>query len=426
MTKVNFPYGKDFLSYDFENENFLGTLTSSLHGYTPACQGAELVRKAMAEPIGSPRLSELAKGKKNIVLIASDHTRPVPSKIIVPPMLRELREGSPDAKITILIATGCHRDTSEAELAAKFGEEIVKKERIVVHDASDEANLVRLGTLPSGGALRINRLAAEAELLVAEGFIEPHFFAGYSGGRKSVLPGIASRETVLANHCSEFIAHPLARTGILDGNPIHEDMLWAAKRAKLAYIVNVVINENKEAIYAVAGDAEQAHLAGCEFLSSYCRVAPRPADIVISTNGGYPLDQNIYQSVKGMTAAEATVKEGGVIIMLAKANDGHGGEGFYRQLAEEADISKTMAQFLARGRNETVPDQWQTQIFLRILQRAAVIYISDAPKDMVKDLHMIPADTIGEALTIAKSILKKDLPTVTAIPDGVAVMVVDS
>ena len=421
---VRFPYGREYMEYDFAAENFQGTLVSSLHGYKSALQGEALIRAAMDAPVGTPRLSELAKGKKNIVLIASDHTRPVPSKIIVPPMLAEIRETAPDAEITILIATGCHRDTTREELVAKFGEEIVAREHIVVHDATDESMLVHLGTLPSGGALRINRLAAEADLLISEGFIEPHFFAGFSGGRKSVLPGVAARETVLANHCSEFIAHPKARTGVLEDNPIHRDMLWAAKRAGLAYIVNVVIDENKEAIFAVAGDVEKAHLAGCNFLSKLCRVAPIPADVVISTNGGYPLDQNIYQSVKGMTAAEATVREGGVIIMLSKCNDGHGGEGFYRQLADESDIQKTMDVFLSRGRNETVPDQWQTQIFLRILKRATVIFVSDAPDDMVRDMHMIPAHSVGEALQKAKEILKNKTPTVTAIPDGVAVMVV--
>ena len=425
MSTVRFPYGKDYLTYDFSKENFLGTLTSSLHGYTPTLRGEELVRRAMAEPIGSPSLYELAKGKRNIVLIASDHTRPVPSKIIIPPMLAEIRAAEPQAQITILIATGCHRDTTEEELIAKFGEETVRRERIVVHDAGRDEDLVHLGTLPSGGALRINRLAAEADLLISEGFIEPHFFAGYSGGRKSVLPGIAARETVLANHCSEFIAHPLARTGVLEGNPVHRDMLWAAKRAGLAYVVNVVIDEKKEAIYAVAGDVEQAHLAGCEFLSRLCRVAPRYADIVISTNGGYPLDQNIYQSVKGMTAAEATVRQGGVIIMISRANDGHGGEAFYHQLADEPDVNKTMAQFLSRGRNETVPDQWQTQILLRVLARASVIFVSEADSDMIRAMHMTPAKDLDEAMALAKAMLSMDAPTVTAIPDGVAVMVVE-
>ena len=426
MKIVNFPYGKEMISYDFEGENFNGVLVSKLHEYTPTASGLPLVEAAMDAPIGSPKLSELAVGKKKVVIIASDHTRPVPSKIIIPPMLREIREGSPDADITILIATGCHRDTTREELIYKFGEEIVANEKIVVHDSTKDEDLVKIGILPSGGELYINKLAYEADLLVSEGFIEPHFFAGYSGGRKSVLPGVAGRASVLANHCSEFIAHDRARTGVLEGNPIHNDMLWAAKKAKLAYIVNVVINEKKEAIYAVAGDVEKAHLAGCDFLSKLCRAKPMWADIAISTNGGYPLDQNIYQAVKGMTAAEATVKEGGVIIMLAKSNDGHGGEQFYRQLADEPDISVTMKTFLDRGRNETVPDQWQTQIFLRILERATVIYVSDADDDMVMDMHMIPAKSLDEALEKAKQILEDiENPSITAIPDGVAVMVVE-
>lgn len=425
MSIVNFPYGKGSITYDFSGERFNGCLLSKLHSYVRECSAEELVRRAMAEPIGTKRLYDLALGKKNIVIIASDHTRPVPSKVIIPPMLDQIRSASPDAKITFLIATGCHRGTKKEELIEKFGEEIVRNESIVIHDATDDENLVNIGTLPSGGELYINKIAYEADLLISEGFIEPHFFAGFSGGRKSLLPGVAGKRTVLANHCSEFIAHPKARTGILEGNPIHRDMLWAAKKANLAFIVNVIINEKKEAIYAVAGDVEAAHLAGCKFLSDQCAVEPKMADVVISTNGGYPLDQNIYQSVKGMTAAEATVREGGVIIMIAKSNDGHGGEQFYRQLADEPNIDKTMKIFLERDRNHTVPDQWQTQIFLRILKRASVIYISDAPDEMVENMHMIPAHDIGDAIEKAKKLLKNENPTITAIPDGVAVMVVD-
>lgn len=424
MSVVEFPYGRDKVAYDFEGEKLEGVLVSALHGYRAEADGMTLVRRAMEAPIGSVRLGELAKGKKKIVIIASDHTRPVPSKVIIPPMLEEIREASPEAEITILIATGCHRETTREELVNKFGESIVDNERIVIHDCTETDKLVNIGTLPSGGELWINRLAYEADLLVAEGFIEPHFFAGFSGGRKSVLPGIAGRASVLANHCSEFIAHPCSRTGVLENNPIHADMLWAAKCAGLRYIVNVVIDDQKQAIYAVAGDVEAAHRAGCEFLSGLCRVAPVMADIAISTNGGYPLDQNIYQAIKGMTAAEATVREGGVIIMLASSADGHGGEALYRQLADEPDGQKTEAAILARGRGETLPDQWQTQILLRILNRARVIYISDAPDDMVRNMHMTPAHSIGEALTLAKSLLDNPTPTITAIPDGIAVMVV--
>ena len=423
--EIRFPYGKEHLSYDFSGEKLLGTLTSSIHGYTAKADGLTLVREAMANPYGSAKLSELARGKNKVVLIASDHTRPVPSRVIVPPMLAEIREGNPDADITILIATGCHRYTTREELVAKFGEEIVDNEKIVVHVSTDEDRLVTIGTLPSGGTLRINKLAAEADLLVSEGFIEPHFFAGFSGGRKSVLPGICSRETVMANHCSEFIASPYARTGVLEGNPLHKDMLYAARTAKLAYIVNVVIDEKKQAIYAVAGDVEAAHKAGCEFLSGLCRVKPIYADIAISTNGGYPLDQNVYQSFKGMTAAEATVREGGVIIMLSSCTDGHGGEDLYRELADEPDDKKAADKILARGRNQTVPDQWQAQILLRILSRARVIFVSEAPDEMIRNMHMIPAHSIGEALEMAKKMLGNSEPTITAVPDGISVMVVE-
>ena len=424
MPVIEFPYGKEKLKANIDQSRLSGVLVSNLHNYKAEKSGIELVREAMANPIGSPKLAELAKDKKKIVIIASDHTRPVPSRAIIPPMLAEIREASPDADITILIATGCHRGTTQDELKAKFGEEIVLKEKIVVHDCLEEDMLTEIGTLPSGGKLSVNRLIVEADLLVSEGFIEPHFFAGYSGGRKSVLPGVASRESVLANHCSEFIAHPNARTGIIEGNPIHEDMLWAAKKANLKFIVNVVIDENKNPIYAVAGDVEAAHAKGCEFLSKLCKVSAIPSDIVISTNGGYPLDQNIYQAVKGMTAAEATVKDGGVIIMLAKSNDGHGGEQFYKQLAEENDLDKTEKIFLSRGRNETLPDQWQSQILVRILKKASVIYISDADDKMIEAMHMIPAHSVDEAIVLAEKILGNPNAKITAIPDGIAVMVI--
>ena len=422
MKEILFPYGKEKISYTFGDE-LSALLEPKINEYLPEAEGAELVRRAMDAPIASPRLSELARGKQKVVIIASDHTRPVPSKLIIPPMLREIREGNPYADITILIATGCHRGTTKEELVAKFGEDIVRNEKIYIHDCDERDMLVNIGTLPSGGECEINRLAYEADLLVSEGFIEPHFFAGFSGGRKSVLPGVAGRKTVLANHCSEFIDHPRARTGILDVNPIHEDMLWAAKTAKLAYVVNVILDSEKKVIYAVAGEVEAAHKKGTDFLLSLCGAKAVESDIVITTNGGYPLDQNMYQAVKGMTAAEATVKRGGVIIMLAESGDGIGGDHFYHQLADEPDISKTMAQFLSRGRAETVPDQWQTQILLRILGYASVIYVSKMPDNTVEEMHMIPAHSLGEAIEKAKRMVG-DSARIAAIPDGVSVMVV--
>ena len=426
MHTFNLPFGKEKIKLELPEEQVAGVLVSHAHEYKAPKSEAELVADALANPIGSPKLSDLAKGKKNCVIISSDHTRPVPSHVIMPQLLAELRKGNPDIDITILIATGMHRATTKEELIAKYGKEIAEHEKFVIHVSRNDEDMVSIGTLPSGGDCRINKLAANADLLISEGFIEPHFFAGMSGGRKSVLPGIASKVTVLANHCSEFINGPHARTGILQGNPIHEDMLYAAKAAKLAFICNVVIDADKKVIAAFAGDREKAHYAGADFEMKLAGVKPVPADIVITTNGGYPLDQNIYQSVKGMTAAEATCKEGGVIIDVSSCSDGHGGEDFYNNLKNAESIQKAMDEILARGRNETVFDQWEAQILMRMLLKFTIIMVTEAPQQMVEDMHMKYAASVDDALAMAKEVLaKKGItdPKITVIPDGVSVIV---
>ena len=423
MKEIWFPYGREKMKGEFDERELKAVLTSSIENYKPEADEEELVRRALEAPVGSERLCELAKGKQNIVIISSDHTRPVPSRVIMPSILREIRLGNPDADITILIATGCHRGTTKEELIDKFGPEIVENENIYIHDCDEREKLVNIGTLPSGGQCEVNSIAYNADLLIAEGFIEPHLFAGFSGGRKSILPGVAGRTTVLANHCSEFIASDKARTGILENNPVHKDMLWAAKTAGLTFIVNVVLDADKKVIFATAGELEEAHKKGTDFISSQCRVKAVPADIAITTNGGYPLDQNVYQAVKGMTAAEATVKQGGVIIMLSASADGTGGDHFYRELAKGDDVAELMNGVLARGRNETVSDQWQAQILMRMLLKATVIYISEMADDEVRSMHMIPAHSVDEAVAMAKSILGKDEVSIVAIPDGVSVVV---
>lgn len=425
MKRINLPYGKGKLTIEIPKERLAGILLSKAHDYWAKMGEEELVRDALLHPVGTPRLRELARGKDNIVLIASDHTRPVPSKVIMPAVLEEIKQGNPDAKITVLIATGFHRPTTREELIAKFGEKIVDHPaiRFVVHESGKSEDMVSLGALPSGGELLINRIAWEADLLISEGFIEPHFFAGFSGGRKSVLPGVSSRTTVLSNHCSEFIDDPHARTGILEGNPIHRDMIYAAGKAKLAFIVNVVLDEDKKVIEAFAGHYEKAHEKGCQFVDQLSGVDAVPSDIVISTNGGYPLDQNIYQSVKGMTAAEATCRPGGVIIMAASCIDGHGGKELYDTFAKEKDKEKIMKRFLATDRNSTVPDQWESQILCRILLKYKVIMVTQAPKDMVEEMQMDYADSVEDAIRLADEYLGRENSKITVIPDGVAVIV---
>ena len=283
--------------------------------------------------------------------------------------------------------------------------------------------MVTIGTLPSGGELRIHRLAVEADLLISEGFIEPHFFAGFSGGRKSVLPGVASQATVRWNHNADFIASPFARTGILEGNPIHADMIYAARAAKLAFICNVVINAKHEVVGAFAGDCERAHLAGVDFLRSLCQCEKQFADIVFSSNNGYPLDQNIYQAVKGMTAAEATCREGGVIIMTAACNDGHGSVSFMETISQNLTAAEILAQIEATPKGDTVPDQWESQILARILSRFHVVLVTEADHDLVRAMKMHPAKDLQEALQIAEQLLGRP-GDITVIPEGISAIIV--
>ena len=417
---VYLPYGKKMIPFDTQNAT---VLESAINEIKTDADGAEFVRRAMAAPIGAPMLSELAKGKKTCTLIISDHTRPVPSKDILPEMLRQLRQGNPDIDITLLVATGCHRDTTKEELLAKLGRDIFDRERIVVHDCANPDSNVQIGILPSGAPLVIDKLAANTDLLVAEGFIEPHFFAGFSGGRKSVLPGVCDRVTVLGNHCGAFIDSPFARTGVLEGNPIHRDMAAAAKMANLRYIVNVVINGGKETVAAFAGDPKEAHAAGCAFLKSHCCVKAAPADIVITTNGGAPLDQNLYQCVKSMTAAESLARKGGVIILTVECADGIGGDGFYRSLKECASPAQLYADMTATPQSQTIPDQWQSQILARVLMEHTVILVTRPElKTVAEEMKMRYAETLEDALAQAKALTGENA-SVTVVPDGVSVIV---
>ncbi len=420
MNHISIPYGNTHLEVNFPYD---ALLTSRVDQLKSEKTGLELVTQAMETPIGSAPLEALAAGKKSCTIIISDHTRPVPSKDILPPMLAALRRGSPDIGVTLLVATGFHRPTTAAELEAKLGPEVAGKEKIIVHDAFDPDSNVQIGILPSGAPLVIDRAAVETELLIAEGFIEPHFFAGFSGGRKSVLPGVCDKTTVLGNHCGAFIASPYARTGILEGNPLHVDMVAAAEMAKLSYIVNVVIDEDKKTVAAFAGDFRQAHEAGVAFLRQFCEVQAIPGDIVITSNGGAPLDQNVYQSVKGLTAAEASAKEGAVLIMCANLADGTGGEGFYTSLRDCESPAAHFAQCAATPQNETIPDQWESQILARILMKHRVIFVSR--REMEKtllEMKLEYAPDLETALAMAKAD-RGENAKITLIPNGISVMV---
>ncbi len=420
--RIEIPHGKGSQTLHVDDSRLRAVLTPT-HEAHAAQDQQELVRAALANPIGSAPLHELAQGKDKIVVITSDHTRPLPSSITLPLYLEEIRRGNPNADITILIATGVHRAPTAEEMRAKYGPAIVDHEKLIIHNASDDSQLTLMGTLPSGGELWLNKLVAGADLVVSEGFVEPHFFAGFSGGRKSILPGVAGRKTVLYNHNAGFIHAPQARQGILTDNPIHRDMAFAAKTAKLAFILNVLLDGDKRIIAAFAGDSVQAHEAACALCLQQTSVPAAEADIVITSNGGYPLDQNIYQCVKGLTAAEACVRAGGVIILSAGLGDGHGGEAFYHWFADRKDADEVMRDIEHVPANETHMDQWQAQILARVQQKAFCIFVAEeSNRRMLEDMHMGWAPTVDAALEMATARMGST-STVTVIPDGVGVIV---
>ena len=423
MLNIKLPYSTGHKEIMLEDSRVKAILTSAAGSIKVEKHEADIVREALDRPIQSSRLRDMVKDAKKVLIITSDHTRPVPSKITMPILLDEIRSLNRNVEIKILVATGFHRPSTYEEMVLKFGKDIVDKEEILNHDSRATSQMVFKGILPSGAELYLNSLADWADFIVAEGFIEPHFFAGFSGGRKSILPGIASEKTVLANHCSKFIAHSNARAGILEGNPIHEDMIDAARKARLGFILNVVIDGEKRIIQAFAGHPEEAHYKGCGFVKELAGVKAVGADIVITTNGGYPLDQNIYQSVKGMTAAEACVRKGGVIIMVAACNDGHGGEAFYRWFAD-AGSPEAVAEKISRiSQMDSIADQWEAQILARILMKCSVILVTDmCDPDLIKQMHMMHAKTVEDAVKMAEAIVGKQ-SEIVVIPDGVGVIV---
>jgi len=421
--KFDMPYGTGSLPLDLPDERVRQVLFSRTESMDPGRGGDEIVRAALLEPIGSPSLAQLARGKRTATIIISDHTRPVPSKQILPWLLAELRSASPAIDVTLLVATGCHRGTTQDELIEKLGAGIAASEKIIIHDCADGSSLAEAGVLPSGAPLIVNRAALETDLLLAEGFIEPHFFAGFSGGRKSVLPGICARKTVLGNHCGAFIASPEARSGQLEGNPIHRDMMAAARLVNLAFILNVVINDQKKILAAFAGDPAEAHIAGCAWLNGICRVQAGPAELVVTSNGGVPLDQNIYQAVKGLCTAEAAAAPDAVLILCAECRDGTGGDHFYRALRDCASPAVLYGQFCQVPMDETEPDQWQAQILARILMRHPVVFVTRPElRQVVGDMKMHYAASLDEALAIAGRLRGQALP-VTVIPNGVSIVV---
>lgn len=420
---IELPYYRTSLPVHVEEKNLEAVIYARTDEYNPGQSQEEIVRKALQMPIGSPRLKELAEGKKRIVVVTSDHTRAVPSKLTLPILLEEIRSANKDADITILIATGLHRPTTEEEQRRMFGDNIVDHEKIINNEAFKDEDFRFVRTLPSGAELWVNKIALDCDLLITEGFIEPHFFAGFSGGRKSILPGICNAVTVNENHSYKAISSPYAAAGVLKDNPIHEDMVCAARGVNVQFILNVALNGRKEVIAAFAGDLEQAHEKGVDFVRSLAQCPSVTGDIVITSNGGYPLDQNLYQSPKAVATAEACCRDGGVIIMCASCVDGMGGSHFEKLIVRGTidEIDEYLSKIPPK---ETIPEQWCAQIYSRILKKHKVILVTTfLDHELIRRANMIPASSPDEALALAYDMAGHDAKVVV-IPDGVSVLAV--
>jgi len=378
---------------------------------------AAALRAAMHAPLSSAPLREKVRPGKRVVIVHTDITRATPNERILPVLLAELKKaGVRREDITLLNALGTHRMQTEPELRRMLGDAIVDQYLCLQHDAWEDADLVSFGETSLGHAVRINRFYVEAEVRILTGFIEPHFFAGYSGGPKGVLPSIAGFESVLSNHGRDMIAHPLATWGVTDGNPIWEEMREVALRTDPTFLLNVAMNPARQITGVFAGDMLAAHAAGCAFVGRHALVeVERPFDVVVTTNSGYPLDQNLYQAVKGMSAAARVVRPGGAIVMAAECSDGLPAHGGYAELLARAGSPQGILDLLAQPGFQA-HDQWTVQVQAQVQQRADVyVYADGLSDDEIRAALFTPLRDLQAGLA---DLLKRYGPRLCVLPDG--------
>jgi len=375
------------------------------------------LQEAFREPINSKPLHRLVKTTDQVGIVFSDITRPTPNSVIIPAVLGEL-DYVPKENITLFNALGTHRPNTEAELRDLLGSGVVDKLRIVQNDAFNPSAQVNLGTSNHGHAIWINREFIESDVKILTGFIEPHFFAGFSGGGKAIMPGMAGQQTVLGNHSAKMIGDPKANWGITLGNPIWEEIDEVAHKVGCDFLVNVTLNRDSQITGVFVGDMDAAHEAGTNFVRETAMVpVPHSFDIVITSNSGYPLDLNLYQSVKGMSAGAQIVREGGAIIVAADCWDGIPEHGLYGQILHEADNPQELLDTIFEP-TYLKQDQWQAQIQAQILLKSDVYVHSDNLTDEQIEMALLrPCARIED--TVDK-LLKKFGPkaSVCILPEG--------
>ena len=415
--KITLKYSTEGVPIEIEETpGFVGVLEPSEP--EPVRDPMAAIAESLRRPIQSKPLSDISWGRKNACIVISDITRPAPNRLMLPPILETLEAaGIPRSAVTILIATGIHRPSTEEERIRLVGPEIAGAYRIVDHLSKKSEDMVEVDRIAGVAPALVNRLYVEADLKILTGFIEPHMWAGYSGGRKSILPGISSVETLQFMHGPEMIAHPMTEYGQLEGNLFHEAGLRVMEKAGADFVVNVTLNKKREITGIFSGHAVKAHLEGCAFLAKHCvRELDAPLDFIVTTNAGAPLDCNLYQSVKGMTGAATVVKPKGDILIATRCAEGAGSPE-YEEVLEMVD---SPSSFVCRilQKEFFIPDQWCAQEMYQVLMEKNIwIYTEGFSPEELRRYHLHSVDSIEGCI---RSLLEKhgEHARWAVVPDG--------
>jgi nickel-dependent lactate racemase len=412
--RVHLDYGRSGLDVELPEER----VTVIEPAFRPAiADPAAALAAAFAAPMGRPPLREMVRRGQRVAISVCDITRAQPRRETLEALFAALPQIGPE-DVTILIATGTHRTNSPAEVERMLGPEIAARYRVVNHDSRDASSLLSVGKTITGVPVLLNREWVNADFRITTGFVEPHFFAGFSGGPKMVAPGLAGLETVLVLHDAARIAHPNATWGVTEGNPIHDDVREIARMTGVDFSVDVTLNREQRITAVFAGDLFAEHHAACEAAKrDAMQAVASPFDVVLTTNSGFPLDQNLYQAVKGMSAAAKVVREAGTIVCAAECSDGLPAHGSYGQLlASRPSLRELLSMICAPG--FSVPDQWQVQIQAQVQLKARVMVKTAglSPADL-RSAHFEPVDDVAAAVTEA---LRAAGPTATlcVLPQG--------
>jgi lactate racemase len=412
--KLRLDYGTTGLFADFPDDRT--TVIEPV--YVPqAVDPRGTLAAAVRKPIGKPPLRELIGSGQKIAISVCDITRAQPRQVMLEALLSEV-PGVRLQDVTILIATGTHRRNNEDEIERMLGREFARGCRVVCHDARDAASLVHVGDTRSGVRILLNRDWLQSDFKITTGFVEPHFFAGFSGGPKMVAPGLAGLDTVMELHNATRIGHPNATWGIIEGNPIHDDVREIARMTGVDFALDVTLNRDQQITEAFAGDLFQEHAAACAVAKlNAMRPVAKPFDVVVTTNSGYPLDQNLYQAVKGMSAAAKIVRDGGTIICAAECRDGVPDHGAYGQILGSRPSPRALLDMIMTP-GYSRPDQWQVQIQAQIQLKAKVLLKSGYLRaDQVRAAHFEPIDDVASAVREALQHAGPDA-TVCVLPQG--------